>query len=217
MAKFYQNIGKCQNWYLHGIILPKVENAWAKNLQKSYVFNDNEELSKVWKGIDLPSKNWHKQFDKFWIEHWKASKICTLTGCFWLKCIINELKKYRRVTFYDARKWFKIWKKSYLWFGKWHEEFDEFSPEHTEVSKLKLLFGLFIQKQKMYELEIYKVVMCYDIEEWYKIWKGIDLSFQNWNEKFDKFWTVHSWLTVQPRLNEALINYVWRKSHFKNY
>ena len=30
----------------------------------------------------------------------------------------------------------------------------------------------------------YKVVMCYENEEWYKIWKGTDLSVQNWHDKF---------------------------------
>ena len=30
--------------------------------------------------------------------------------------------------------------------------------------------------------------MCHDIEEWCKIWKGIDLSVQNWHEEFDEFW-----------------------------
>ena len=34
--------------------------------------------------------------------------------------------------------------------------------------------------------------MCHDNEEWCKIWRGIDLSFQNWHEKFDKFWPEHS-------------------------
>ena len=28
---------KCQNWYIHGIPLSKVQNAWAKSLQTSYV------------------------------------------------------------------------------------------------------------------------------------------------------------------------------------
>ena len=29
--------------------------------------------------------------------------------------------------------------------------------------------------------------MCYDNEEWCKIWKGIDLLVQNWHEEFSKF------------------------------
>ena len=43
----------------------------------------------------------------------------------------------------------------------------------------------------MYELKIYRGVMCYHNEEWCKIWKGINLSVQNWHEKFDKFWPEH--------------------------
>ena len=34
--------------------------------------------------------------------------------------------------------------------------------------------------------------MCYDNQEWYKIWKEIDLSVQNRHEEFNKFWPKHS-------------------------
>ena len=40
----------------------------------------------------------------------------------------------------------------------------------------------------MYELEIYREVMCHQNEEWCKIWKGTDLTVQNWHEEFNKFW-----------------------------
>ena len=33
--------------------------------------------------------------------------------------------------------------------------------------------------------------MCHDNEEWCKIWREIDLSFQNWPEEFDEFWPTH--------------------------
>ena len=33
--------------------------------------------------------------------------------------------------------------------------------------------------------------MCHDNEEWRKIWRGIDLSIQNWHEKFYEFWVEH--------------------------
>ena len=36
LANFDQNTWKCQNWYFHGILLSKVENVWATNLQRSY-------------------------------------------------------------------------------------------------------------------------------------------------------------------------------------
>ena len=41
----------------------------------------------------------------------------------------------------------------------------------------------------MYGLKIYRQVMCYENEEWCKIWKGIDKSVQNWHEEFKKFFT----------------------------
>ena len=31
--------------------------------------------------------------------------------------------------------------------------------------------------------------MCHDNEEWCKIWRRIELSFQNWQEKFEEFLT----------------------------
>ena len=40
-----------------------------------------------------------------------------------------------------------------MWFGKLHEEFGRFSPEHTKVSKLGLLLGPFIQSRKYMSLK----------------------------------------------------------------
>ena len=34
---FIRTLLKRQNWHFHGVILSKVQNAWAKNLQMSYV------------------------------------------------------------------------------------------------------------------------------------------------------------------------------------
>ena len=61
-------------------------------------------------------------------------------------------KKYRGVICHDIRMWCKIWRKTTLWFGKWHEEFGKFSPEHTKVSKLRLSLGSFIQSIKFMSL-----------------------------------------------------------------
>ena len=43
----------------------------------------------------------------------------------------------------------------------------------------------------MYELKNYRGVICHDNEEWCKIGRGIDLSFQNWHEDFDESWPEH--------------------------
>ena len=85
-------------------------------------------------------------------------------------CKVFDLKKYRRVIFYDTKTWWKIWRKTDLEFGKWHEEWDPW-----------------IQSRK----SIHRGVMCHDIKEWCKIWRGIDLPFQNWHEEFDEFWPEH--------------------------
>ena len=100
--------------------------------------HDNKEWCKIWKGIQLLFQNCHGQFDEFWPEHSKTSKISTLIGSFYAKYITFDLKKYRGVIFHDTEEWCKIWRKIDLWFEKWHEEFDKFSPEHLKVSKEEL-------------------------------------------------------------------------------
>ena len=59
-----------------------------------------------------------------------------------------ELQKYRGVIFHDTKKWCKIWRKTDLWFEKWHEKFGKFSPEHLKVSKLELWWDPFVQSRK---------------------------------------------------------------------
>ena len=74
-------------------------------------------------------------------------------GYFWPKNITFELKKYRGVIFHGTVEWYKIWGKVDLWFGKWHEEFGKFSPEHKKASKLEVLLGAFIQSRKCMSLK----------------------------------------------------------------
>ena len=56
--------------------LSKVENIWAY---------DNEELCKIWRGIDLRSLT---NFDLSPQKSQKFALICTLMGCFWLKYML---------------------------------------------------------------------------------------------------------------------------------
>ena len=76
LANFYQNTWKCQNWYFNGILLFKVEHAWATNYisYRGIIRNDTEEWWKIWKEIDLSFQNWHKEFDEFWPQNAKISK-----------------------------------------------------------------------------------------------------------------------------------------------
>ena len=104
LANFHQNTWKCQNWDFDGILLSEVENVWVKNY-RGVMCNGNEEWWKIWRGIDLSFQNWHKEFDKFWPELLKVTKICILMGCFWPKYAMFELKKYREVIFHDTGEW----------------------------------------------------------------------------------------------------------------
>ena len=98
-----------------------------------------------------------------------------------------ELKIYRGVICHDNEEWCKIWRGIDLSFQNWHEELDEFSPEHPKVSKTCTLMGSFWSKYITIELKKYKGVMFGDIEDWFKIWRKTDMCFQKWHEEFGKF------------------------------
>ena len=72
---------------------------WAKYIlfevrkYKWVIFYETEEGCKIWRGIDLSFQKWHKEFDKFWPELSKVSRIFTLMGSFWAKYMLFELKK----------------------------------------------------------------------------------------------------------------------------
>ena len=117
------------------------EELWVMTLK-------NEEKSE--EKLTCCFKNWYKKFDEFWLENLKISKMYTLMDCFWPNYIIFELKKYKGAIFWV---WYKIWRKTDLWFGKWHEEFGKFSPEHTKFSKFQLSLDLFLQSRKCTNLK----------------------------------------------------------------
>ena len=87
--------------------------------------HDTKEWCKIWRKTDLLFKKW-QEFGEFWSEHSKVSKVCTLIGLFRAKYITFDLKKYRGVIFHGTEKSCKVWRKSDLWFGKWHEQISKF-------------------------------------------------------------------------------------------
>ena len=70
---------------------------------------------------------------------------------------------------HDTEEWCEIWRKTDLWFGKWHEEFGKFLPEHSEVSKLGL-WDPFIQSRKCMSLKF--------TEEWCVMTLKEDTKFE---------------------------------------
>ena len=115
-----------------------------------------------------------------------------MIGPFCAKYTTFHLKKYREVIFHNTEESCKIWRKPDFWFGKWNEKFGKFSSETLESEKIGIFMGYFCSKSKIHELQNYRGVISNDTEEWWKIWRGIDLSFQNWHKEFDEFWLENS-------------------------
>ena len=57
----------------------------------------------------------------------------------------------------------------------------------------------------------FTVKLCHDNEESCKNWRGIDLSVQNWHEKFNEFWPEHSKISKIC----ALMGCFWPKYMFE--
>ena len=154
--------------------------------------HDNEEWCEIWRGIDLSFQNWHEEFNEFWPEHLKVSKMFILICSFWANYILFELKKYRGIIFHESEEGYKIWRGINMSFKNWHKEFVKFWPERSKVSKIFPLMGSLWAKYILLELKKYRGVILHETEVGYKIWGGIDSSFQNWQKEFDKIWPKHS-------------------------
>ena len=115
-----------KNFYLNGFLLRKVYIVWTKKQYREVIFHETEEGCKIWRGIDLLFQNWHKEFNKFWPEQLKVTKIFTLMCSFWAKYKLFELKKYRGVIFHETEEGYKIWRGIDLSFKNCHNEFDKF-------------------------------------------------------------------------------------------
>ena len=127
---------------LMGSFCPKLKMQYLK-IYRGYMCTGTEDWWKVWREIDMSFQNWYEEFDEFWLEHSKVSKICTLTGSFWPKYIIFELRKVQtsylswcwRVMQNLKKNWLAVWKMTWrIW--------QIFT--HSKVSKLGLWWDLFV-------------------------------------------------------------------------
>ena len=141
---------------------------------RGVIFHETVEGYKISRGIDLSLKNWHNEFDKFWSERSKVSKIFILMGSLWAKCILFELKKYTGVIFHKVEEGYKPWGGIDLSFQNWDRKFDNFWLEHLKVSKVSPLMGSFSGKYILLELKNYRGVIFHETEGGYKIWRVID-------------------------------------------
>ena len=67
--------------------------------------------------------------------------------------------------------------------------------------------GFFWAKCILFNLKKYRGVIFHKTEDGYKIWRGIDLLFQNWHKEFHKFWPEHSKVSIFF----TLMGFFWAK------
>ena len=113
-GKWHEEYGKCfpEHWIL-GFwwnALIQTLKSMSFKMTRGVICHDNEELCKIWSGTDLSFQSSHEEFDEFWPEHLKISKLFILIGSFWAKYIFFELKKYRGVIFHETEEGYKIWR-----------------------------------------------------------------------------------------------------------
>ena len=118
------------------------------------------------------------EFNKFWSEHSKISKTCTLMGWFWPKYIMFQLKRYRGVMFDCTQDWYKVWRKTGLSFQKLTWGIWQIFTRALESLWIRTVMASFCLKLKMYELKIYTRVVCHDSEEWRKIEEELTCQFK---------------------------------------
>ena len=82
-----------------------------------------------------------------------------------------------------------------------HKGFYKIWPEHSKISKIFILMDSFWAKYIyiyiLFEPKKYRGIIFNETEEGYKIWRGIDVFFENWHKKFDKFWPEHSKVSLK--------------------
>ena len=115
-------------------------------IHRGITCHDNEELRKICRRTDLSFQSWYKEFEGFWTQHLKVSKMFILMGSFWEKYILLELKKYRGVIFHENEEGSKIWRGIDLSFQNWQKE-------HSKVSKIFTLICSFWAKYVIFELK----------------------------------------------------------------
>ena len=171
-----------KNIHFNGLLLSKVYIVWAKKVQRSY-------LSWHWRVIQNSERNRlnvcfkidMRTLINFDLSTWKFQKNFPLIGSFWVKYILFELKEYRGVTLKSDTKFgdesaccFKL-----TW-GIW-----QIFTRALESVKIGTLMGTFCPKQKIYELKIYRRVMCHDNEEWHDM-RNL-MNFDSSTQKSKKF------------------------------
>ena len=175
-----------QNLNFDWFLLSKIYNVWSRKVPWSYLWWH-------WRLIQNLKKNWLAVGKVIWgIWHiftraLEYLKNLNFNGLFLNKVYNIWAKKNRRVMFHDTEECCKIWTKTDLWFGKWHEEFGKLLPEHSKASKLGLSWDPFIQSRKCMSLIFTEELRVMKMKD--------DAKFEEeltCHKNFHEFWPDHS-------------------------
>ena len=153
LASFHQNTSKCQNWYFREILLSKVENTWAKNLQRSYVWWH-------WRMMKNLKMNWLVVL-KLTLEIWQilTRELKSLKNLHFDRLLLTKVyhvsaEKSTEEFYFMTLECDAKFEENDLWFGKWHEKFGKLLTDHTKVSKLRPWWHPFVYSWKCMSLKI---------------------------------------------------------------
>ena len=80
---------------------------------------------------------------------------------------------------------------SVLFWLEFYKIFRKNLTVQVKFHQICILIGTFCWKYTKFQLKKYRRVMSHDTEDWCKIWRKNNLSFQKWQE-FGKLWSEHS-------------------------
>ena len=166
-------------------------------IYRGVLCHGNEEWREIWRGIDLPVQNLYEEFDEFWPEHSKISKICALMGFFWIKYIMVELKKVQGSFAWWHWKLMQHLKEHWLpCFQKWHEEFSKLSPEHVWKSKNWNFDGILLSKvENLWAQSLHGKCLSWQ-------WWMIHNLKRNWfvsSKLTQEIWQILTWALKNPK------------------
>ena len=130
--------------------------------------HDTEEWCKVCKKLTLGFKNDMRNLVNFNASSGKSENLY-FDVLLLLKVYHVWAKKYGGVMHHNTEEWCKIWRRTYLPFEKWHEEFGEFWP-NTRKFKICALMGPFWPKY-IFELKSTEE-LCVNILKIYANFEG---------------------------------------------
>ena len=114
------------------------------------------------------------------------------------------------VIFHETEEWCKVCRKIDLWFGKWHEEFDKFFPEHSKVSKVGLWRDPFIKSRKCISLKFTEGLCVMTMKNDAKFEEELTCRFKI--EVFDEFWPERSKVSKNFHFNVLFLKKVYNVS-----